>query len=423
MHSCETALCKTLNDIYLATDSGKCTMFVSLDLSAAFDTIDHNILLNRLHTRYGITGSPLAWLTLYLLGRTQSVCVGNASSTVTDCRTGVPVRLRNDLYCVEWGVKLYSLTHRRTSGIRSVTATVCRWHPVVHRLLCKWCYLTSVHSWVLPSLLTLLVLSQWSIALNPSKSEAIIFGTRQRLNSFQRPSGIHIVVSPVSISDHITTLGVTLDSNLTLNIHVSYVCKTAYYFIKALRHIKPVLTCDMARAVAASLIQTRLDFANSVLIGTSSSNIYKLQRVQNCLAKVVLQDFSNSVNCLLSQLHGLPVSKRIQFKIATLTYQLVTFGQPTYLSSVSIPYQPQRSLRSVSQNLLSIPRCNSSFGQWSFSYCAPKIWNELPLSVSQSPLLHTFKRSLKTHYSADNWPPSDCLQRLWFGIADIYCAL
>jgi len=46
--------------------------------------------------------------------------------------------------------------------VQCITATVCRWHPVVHRLLCKWCCLTSVHSWVLPSLLTLLVLSQWS---------------------------------------------------------------------------------------------------------------------------------------------------------------------------------------------------------------------------------------------------------------------
>ena len=62
MHSCETALCKTLNHIYLSNDdSGKCTLLVSLDLNAAFDTIGHNILLNRLCTRFGIIGSPLAW--------------------------------------------------------------------------------------------------------------------------------------------------------------------------------------------------------------------------------------------------------------------------------------------------------------------------------------------------------------------------
>jgi len=102
---------------------------------------------------------------------------------------------------------------------------------------------------------------------------------------FPRPSVIHILSSSVPISDYITTLGVILDSNLTLNKHVSSVCKSAYYSAKALRHIRPVLTCDMARAVAASLTQTRLDFANSVLIGTSGSNINKLQRVQNCLAR------------------------------------------------------------------------------------------------------------------------------------------
>ena len=74
------------------------------------------------------------------------------------------------------------------------------------------------------------------------------------------------------------------------------VYKSAYYSINALRH-----TCDMSRAVVASLTQTRIDFGNSVLIRTSSSNIYKLQRVQKCLATVVLQDYSNSASSRLAQ--------------------------------------------------------------------------------------------------------------------------
>jgi len=118
----------------------------------------------------------------------------------------------------------------------------------------------------------------------------------------------------------------------------------------------------MARAVAVSLTPTRLDFANSLLIGTSGSNINKLQLIQNCLARVVLQDNNNSATSLLSELHWLPVNKRINFKIATLGYQSLTFGQPTYLSAILTPHQPQRSLRSINQNLLSVPRCNSSFG-------------------------------------------------------------
>ena len=152
----------------------------------------------------------------------------------------------------------------------------------------------------------------------------------------------------------------------------------------------------MARAVAASLTQTRLDFTNSILIGTSGgSNINKLQCVQNCLVKPVLQDNYDSATFLLSERHWLPLNKRINFKIATLAYQLLVFCQPTYLSSVLTPHQPQRSLRSVNQNLLSVPHCrSSSFGE-SFSYCAPKIWNDIPLSVRQPPSPDSFKGTLR----------------------------
>ena len=66
------------------------TTNILLDLSAAFDTIDHTTLLNRLSTRFGITGLQLAWLTSYLSSRTHSVCVGNSFSPITDCRTGMP---------------------------------------------------------------------------------------------------------------------------------------------------------------------------------------------------------------------------------------------------------------------------------------------------------------------------------------------
>ena len=102
-------------------------------------------------------------------------------------------------------------------------------------------------------------------------------------------------------------------------------CKSAYYSIKALRYISLVLTCDRVRAVAGSLTQTRLYLANSVLIGTSASNINKLQRVQNCLARVVLKYNNNSATSLLSELRWLPVKKFINFKTATLAYQVTCF--------------------------------------------------------------------------------------------------
>ena len=89
-HSTETSLLSTLDTIYRAFDIGSSTLLVSVDLSAAFDTIDHVTLINRLRTSFGITGSVLSWLQSYLSNRTQSVCIGHHSSTPTRCTTGVP---------------------------------------------------------------------------------------------------------------------------------------------------------------------------------------------------------------------------------------------------------------------------------------------------------------------------------------------
>ena len=142
-----------------------------------------------------------------------------------------------------------------------------------------------------------------------------------------------------------------------------------------------------------------------------------LVRAWYCLARVVLQDNDNSATSLVSELHWLPVSKWINFKIASLAYQSLAFGQPTYLLAVLTPHQPQRS----SAQLIRIYLCHTATAVLDnevFSYCAPKIWNDIPLSVRQSPSLDSFKRNLKTHYFANNWPPGDCLQRLWSDILD-----
>jgi len=141
--------------------------------------------------------------------------------------------------------------------------------------------------------------------------------------------------------------------------------------------------------------------------------------VQYCLARVVLKDNYNSATPSCLNFTGF---QSVNELISKLLHMHVAFGQPTYhFSSVLTPRKPQRSLHSVNQNLLSVQCCNSSFGQRSFSYCAPKIWNDIPLSIRHSPSLDSCRS--KTHYFANifNWPPGDCLQYLWLDILDIVC--
>ena len=89
-HSTETALTKVVNYILLTLDSSSTSVLMSLDLSAAFDTIDHGILSDRLESQFGISGLALAWLKSCLSERTQCVSYNGTSSVFTAVKYGVP---------------------------------------------------------------------------------------------------------------------------------------------------------------------------------------------------------------------------------------------------------------------------------------------------------------------------------------------
>jgi len=104
------------------------------------------------------------------------------------------------------------------------------------------------------------------------------------------------------------------------------------FYIRALCHIRPALTESMAASLGASLVQSRLDYANSIMYGMSASNMHKLQSVKNSLTRVVLPSLRHlSASERLNYLHWLPVHYRLQFKIATLTYKILATCQPYYL--------------------------------------------------------------------------------------------
>ena len=100
----------------------------------------------------------------------------------------------------------------------------------------------------------------------------------------------------------------------------------------------------------------------------------------------------------LSKLHWLPVHDRIKFKIATMTHKAIHTGNPPYLANLVQWHTPCRTLQSASANLLSVTRCNISFGARGFRSAAPTIWNSLPSHVRSCETLTTFRRHLKSHF-------------------------
>ena len=163
------------------------------------------------------------------------------------------------------------------------------------------------------------------------------------------------------------------------------------------------MSLSVAKIIATALISSRLDYCNSLLHNIAIKDITKLQRVQNCLARVVTQSpcFSRSVP-LLKSLHWLPVRYRIIFKICTITYQALSTKQPAYLHSMLTPARQPRQLRSSGSGLLSVPRVKTNAGTRAFSVAAPTLWNSLPDSVKSARNIASFRRNLKTYLS--KWP-------------------
>ena len=151
---------------------------------------------------------------------------------------------------------------------------------------------------------------------------------------------------------------------------------------RAIRHVRHLLTLDLAQTLACSVILSRIDYCHSVLYGAPSSTTQKYQWVQRNAARIVLQAPRRSdVNSLLQKLHWLPVEQRINYKLAVLTFKTQQTSSPQYLSQHISLRTCARNTRSLSVPLLCVPFRRTSFARRSFSTTAPLTWNSLPRTV------------------------------------------
>ena len=167
-----------------------------------------------------------------------------------------------------------------------------------------------------------------------------------------------------------------------------------------MRSIKKYLSRDSVITLVHAFITSRLDYCNGLLFGLPNVRVAKLQRVQNAAVRLILGigKFSH-ITPALYELHWLPVSLRIDYKILLLTFKCIYGLAPTYLSDlISIKSNSLYNLRSTGKLLLDYPKGKmlTTLGARSFS-AAPKLWNELPLELRQGTSLDSFKSRLKTY--------------------------
>ena len=220
-----------------------------------------------------------------------------------------------------------------------------------------------------------------------------MFYTTQCSHSLPITSSVNVAGTLVHVSNQVRILGITLDSRLSFDAHISALSKYCFHHIRALCHIRPNVTLDCSKNIACSLVGCRLDYANWTLVGISVKNISRLQRLQSTLAHVVTcQRECISISKTLQDFHWLPMKWRIDCKVATLMYKLLESGEPTYLRSRITSKIFQRALSSSADDRqLELCSSHTKIGSRAFRCAAPAIWNCLPYDIRAVPSVSIFR--------------------------------
>src|SRR6218665_797944 len=138
------------------------------------------------------------------------------------------------------------------------------------------------------------------------------------------------------------------DPHLSFSNHMSNLCRSCCMHIRDLRRIRPMLDFKTASTIATSIVYSKLDYCNSLFLTLESSQIQRLQLIQNSLARAVTRTPKHHhITIVLKSLHWPKIPERIHFKVLSLTYKALQSSEPTYLRE-RFTIQPTRSTRSSS---------------------------------------------------------------------------
>ena len=370
---------RVCSDFLKAADTRRVTLLSSIGMSAAFDCVDHSILMQRLQSTVGLFGVVLDWIKSFLSDLAQQL------STIGDAgrffRRASSLVLARALLYILYTADLANVVAKHGLSLHQY-ADDCQhehsswWRPSCCKLL-STC-LVDVEAWLKAS----------RLRLNPAKIQVMWLGSQHLLLS--RLDIVHVLIlsSCIGVQNTARDLGV-------LGEHVASVSRSGYYQLRQLRTEVRCLSEDATKTLVQAFTVSRLDYCNALFLASRTVFPPAICAERCCKVPTLLQRYSP----VHRQLHWLPLRQRVVFKIATLVYRSLPGHAPWYLADDCqlVTDARARLLRSTDTRTLTVHRTFSCFGDRTFAAAVTKLWNSLPSDLRKADLSYSrFRQSLKT---------------------------
>lgn len=389
-HSTTTALTLFTNYIFSAQDNNRSTGAIFIDLTKAFDMVNHYILLDKLYA-IGLSKSAVLWFNSYLHYRCQSVSFNDVLSQTRIIETGVPQGSSlgpllfsifiNDLpqLCSDCQIHLYAddtVVYTSSYDISKIQTSL----QFDFNLIQTW-------------------FSSNLLLLNKNKSYSMLFATRSALH--KQNNSLHVKFvdgTPLKNVEEFKYLGLWLDSQLTFRTHIDSIVKNINCSLRILYRSINCFTKQIRLKIITQLLLPIIDYADVVYQNTADLNLKPLNVIYNSICRFVLRCPFRTHHCQMYQsLNLLSLNSRRQFHWLQFVYKCIFSNYPSYLKQYLIPYQTSYSLRDTDYLFFSVPKISKESGRRAFKFKAPSDWNALPRSFRSISSFYQFNMSLLNH--------------------------
>lgn len=380
-HSCLTTLLRLVEDWKQSRDQGELVAMVAMDLSKAFDSLPHTLLIKKLQA-YGLDRHSCTFLQDYLNDRLQRVRIGDTVSTWEYNHRGIPQGsvlgpllfniFLNDLSFFITGVKLNAY-----ADDQQLYSSDSDHSTLYNRLNDE---LSIATEWF----------KQNGLMANPTKFQSLILGDTDEAFIFT-VDGIQI-----ERRDDINLLGVNIDSRLTFHKHVSTICKKVNNQLQVIKRFRNLISGPTMLRLYNAFIQPVFSYCSDVWHFCSARDRDKLEHVNKQALRVVLNDKENGYDEMLRKLEMVNLEQRRVQNMLITVFKCLHGAAPSYLRSHLKERTSAYSLRGHA--ILELPTVKTTtYGLHSFRYFGAHEWNRLPDSVRRSETLAGFRRGVKRH--------------------------